>query len=124
LLEEVFFDESPGPPYTRGALGSFLGSLQLPPRKTPFAAKVIHAARSLPPGRTATYRELAIAAGSPGSARAVGQVMARNNIALVIPCHRIVPASGGWGGYRWGEDRKAELIRIERETGKDAWRVL
>jgi AraC family transcriptional regulator of adaptative response/methylated-DNA-[protein]-cysteine methyltransferase len=60
------------------------------------------------------YVELARAIGSPTAARAVARACARNPIALLIPCHRIVPARGGAGGYRWGAQRKEQLLEIER----------
>jgi AraC family transcriptional regulator of adaptative response/methylated-DNA-[protein]-cysteine methyltransferase len=60
------------------------------------------------------YAELAQAIGSPAAARAVAQACANNPVALLIPCHRVIPATGGVGGYRWGARRKERLLEIER----------
>ena len=67
----------------------------------------------VPYGRTATYGELASRAGSPKGARAVGMVMNRNPIPIVLPCHRIVGASGSLVGYAGGLERKEQLLRLE-----------
>ncbi|HVB13382.1 MAG TPA: methylated-DNA--[protein]-cysteine S-methyltransferase [Candidatus Dormibacteraeota bacterium] len=67
----------------------------------------------IPRGRTKTYGELAREIGRPTSARAVARACATNQVALVIPCHRVVPAGGGGGGYRWGPDRKRRLLAAE-----------
>lgn len=84
-------------------------------RLTPFQAAVIEACRRIPLGQTRTYGELAIEAGRPGAARAVGNVMARNCIPLVIPCHRVVGSSGGLGGYSGVEGlvTKRRLLALE-----------
>jgi O-6-methylguanine DNA methyltransferase len=65
------------------------------------------------PGQTATYAQIAAAVGQPGAARAVGAACAANPVALAIPCHRVVPAAGGSGGYRWGAARKRALLDAE-----------
>jgi methylated-DNA-[protein]-cysteine S-methyltransferase len=77
-----------------------------------FSRRVLDAARAISPGATVTYGELARRAGSPRAYRAVGQVMARNPIPLVIPCHRVV-AVGGPGGYAGGLAMKARLLALE-----------
>ena len=77
-----------------------------------FTRRVLEAARAIPPGTTITYGELARRAGSPRAYRAAGQVMARNPIPLVIPCHRVV-AAGGPGGYAGGLAMKARLLALE-----------
>jgi len=64
-----------------------------------FARQVYEAAREIPPGETRTYGELAKALGQPAAARDVGQALARNPIALIIPCHRVVAAGGKPGGF-------------------------
>jgi AraC family transcriptional regulator, regulatory protein of adaptative response / methylated-DNA-[protein]-cysteine methyltransferase len=86
-------------------------------RATAFQMRVWDALRDIAPGRTMEYGELARAIGSPMAARAVAHAVASNPIALLIPCHRIVPASGGVGGYRWGPRRKARLLELERHAG-------
>ena len=69
--------------------------------------------RMAPPGVTTTYGELAAAAGRPGAARAVGTAMARNPVPIVVPCHRVLAAGGGLGGYGGGLDMKRSLLAIE-----------
>jgi len=77
-----------------------------------FTRRVREAARAVPPGATISYGELARRAGSPRGARAAGQVMARNPIPLVVPCHRVV-AAAGLGGYAGGPALKARLLALE-----------
>lgn len=80
---------------------------------SPFHRRVLRAARRIPFGCTATYRDLARRAGSPLAARAVGRAMARNPVPLVIPCHRVVAAGGGLGGYGGGLALKRRLLVLE-----------
>jgi methylated-DNA-[protein]-cysteine S-methyltransferase len=79
-----------------------------------FDADVYRAARTIPYGATASYGELAIMAGHPGAARAVGRSMARCPFAPVVPCHRVIHADGSIGG--WGADTwvKRWLLDLER----------
>jgi len=79
----------------------------------PFSVAVLDELVKVPYGATATYGELATRAGRPGAARAVGMVMNRNPVPIVLPCHRIVGASGSLVGYAGGLERKAELLRLE-----------
>jgi len=79
----------------------------------PFSVAVLDELAKVPYGATATYGELAVRAGRPGAARAVGMVMNRNPIPIVLPCHRIVGASGSLVGYAGGLERKVELLRLE-----------
>jgi AraC family transcriptional regulator, regulatory protein of adaptative response / methylated-DNA-[protein]-cysteine methyltransferase len=88
--------------------------LPLDVRSTAFAMRVWEALRAVAPGKTMHYGELARAIGSPSAARAVARACAANPVALLIPCHRIVPAAGGVGGYRWGPQRKKRLLDLER----------
>jgi methylated-DNA-[protein]-cysteine S-methyltransferase len=67
----------------------------------------------VPYGHTQTYGELATHAGNPKAARAVGMVMNRNPLPIVLPCHRIVGASGSLVGYGGGLERKEQLLRLE-----------
>ncbi|MBI5154585.1 MGMT family protein [Candidatus Poribacteria bacterium] len=83
------------------------------PAGTPFQLAVLRACLAIPHGEVRTYAELAEAAGYPGRARAAGTVMARNPLAPVIPCHRIVPSSGGVGNYGGGSDMKVRLLELE-----------
>jgi AraC family transcriptional regulator of adaptative response/methylated-DNA-[protein]-cysteine methyltransferase len=91
--------------------------LPLDIRGTAFQEQVWQALRQLPPGTTATYAEIAARIGRPASTRAVANACGANRIALLIPCHRVVRTDGSGGGYRWGIDRKAALIRREAAQG-------
>lgn len=88
--------------------------LPLDVRATAFQWQVWTALRAIPVGTTTTYSEVARAIGRPTAARAVARACATNPVALVVPCHRVVPASGDAGGYRWGADRKARLLALEQ----------
>jgi AraC family transcriptional regulator of adaptative response/methylated-DNA-[protein]-cysteine methyltransferase len=88
-------------------------TLTLDLRGTPFQIEVWEALQGIPAGRTVTYGELASQLGRPGAARAVGGAVARNPIAGLVPCHRVVAAGGGLGGYRWGQPRKARWLARE-----------
>ena len=82
-----------------------------------FDARVWAAAREIPPGTTITYGALAAAIGEPGAARAVGAALGRNRFPIVVPCHRILAASGS-GGFTapGGRTTKMRLLEIERAT--------
>jgi AraC family transcriptional regulator of adaptative response/methylated-DNA-[protein]-cysteine methyltransferase len=81
---------------------------------TAFQWRVWRALQQIPPGATRSYQEIANAIGRPTAARAVARACATNPVALVIPCHRVVPASGGAGGYRWGVSVKKQILARER----------
>ena len=81
-----------------------------------FRRRVFEALQAIPRGETRTYAQVARAVGRPAAARAVGQACAANPAALLVPCHRVVPASGGVGGYRWGRERKGALLAREAEA--------
>jgi AraC family transcriptional regulator of adaptative response/methylated-DNA-[protein]-cysteine methyltransferase len=82
-------------------------------RGTPFQRRVWEKLRAIPVGRTVTYTELAYWVGPLTSARAVAGACAANPIALAVPCHRVVHSNGELAGYRWGVERKREMIRRE-----------
>ena len=85
----------------------------------PFFAAAWEACRSIPPGETRSYRWLAAEAGRPLAARAAGQAMARNRLALVIPCHRVIGSDGDLHGYgAGGLPVKARLLEMERAAAK------
>ena len=88
--------------------------LPLDIRGTAFQQRVWQALRAIPPGQTATYAEIAARIGAPKAARAVGRACGANLLAVAIPCHRIVRQDGDLSGYRWGVDRKRELLLRER----------
>jgi methylated-DNA-[protein]-cysteine S-methyltransferase len=83
---------------------------------TPFTERVLHELARVPYGQTTTYGDLAARAGRPKAARAVGMVMNRNPIPIVLPCHRIVGSSGSLVGYGGGLARKAALLQLEGAT--------
>ena len=88
-------------------------SVALDPRGTAFQRLVWDALRKIPAGRTKTYAEVAREIGRPSAARAVARAIATNNIAIAIPCHRVVGSGGRLSGYRWGPERKRRLLALE-----------
>jgi AraC family transcriptional regulator, regulatory protein of adaptative response / methylated-DNA-[protein]-cysteine methyltransferase len=90
--------------------------LPLDIRGTAFQERVWQALTKIPIGKTTTYSELARSLGSPASVRAVARACAQNPLAVAIPCHRVVRKDGDLAGYRWGIERKRELI--VREAGE------
>ena len=80
---------------------------------TEFQKRVLRKLQKVPAGKVRTYSWLARQAGCPKAARAVGNVMARNPIPFLLPCHRIIPASGGLGNYGLGKELKRELLSRE-----------
>ena len=80
---------------------------------TPFSLRVLGELALVPYGATSTYGELAARAGKPGAARAVGTIMNRNPVPIVLPCHRIVGSTGALVGYGGGLERKVLLLRLE-----------
>lgn len=78
-----------------------------------FRRAVLRATAAIPFGRTATYREIAGRAGSPAAFRATGSALATNPLPIVVPCHRVLPSSGGIGRYRGGSAAKARLLALE-----------
>ena len=82
----------------------------------PFTVSVLDELAKVPFGETTTYGELAARVGRPRAARAVGTVMNRNRIPIVLPCHRVVGASGSLVGYAGGLDRKVALLELEGAT--------
>ena len=88
--------------------------LPLDIRGTAFQHKVWQALRDIPSGSTASYAQIAKTIAKPKAVRAVARACAANAIAVVVPCHRVVRTDGDLSGYRWGIDRKRELLRRER----------
>jgi AraC family transcriptional regulator of adaptative response/methylated-DNA-[protein]-cysteine methyltransferase len=80
---------------------------------TPLQLRVWEALLAIPPGRVVSYADVAAAAGAPTAVRAVGSAIGRNPIACLIPCHRVIRATGAVGDYRWGPERKRALLGIE-----------
>lgn len=90
------------------------GDIPLDVKGTAFQQRVWRALCEIPPGETRSYGELAAALGNPGASRAVGGANGANNIAVLIPCHRVIAADGGLGGYAYGTAIKEELLRREQ----------
>jgi methylated-DNA-[protein]-cysteine S-methyltransferase len=78
-----------------------------------FAGNVLRATARIPFGTVSSYREVAGRAGSPNAYRAAGNALGSNPIPIVVPCHRVVHAGGGLGGYTGGLERKQYLLRLE-----------
>lgn len=88
--------------------------LPLDVRGTAFQERVWQALRQIPPGTTASYADIARTIGMPRAVRAVAQACGANHLAIAIPCHRVVRSDGALSGYRWGVERKRELLKRER----------
>ncbi len=88
--------------------------LPLDLRGTAFQQRVWQALREIPCGSTASYAEIAARIGRPKAVRAVAQACASNRIAVAVPCHRVVRTDGALSGYRWGVERKRELLGREK----------
>lgn len=107
--------------YFAGCRRSF--SLPLAPRGTPFQQAVWTQLGAIPYGETRSYGAVAAAVGRPHAARAVGRANNRNPIAIVVPCHRVVGASGALVGYAAGLGIKQRLLDLERSAGRQELRV-
>jgi AraC family transcriptional regulator of adaptative response/methylated-DNA-[protein]-cysteine methyltransferase len=86
---------------------------------TAFQRRVWRELQRIPHGETRTYSQVASSIGQPSAVRAVATACASNPVALVVPCHRVVPVSNGPGGYRWGAGRKKLLLKREAETKRE-----
>ena len=120
---EAVLEKDPGTlaSWTAAIAGALAGPVDLSAipldfRATTFQRRVFEALRRIPRGETRSYAQLASAVGKPSAVRAVASACARNPVAIVVPCHRIVRSDGAPGGYRWGDERKAALL--ENESGR------
>jgi methylated-DNA-[protein]-cysteine S-methyltransferase len=86
---------------------------------TPFQRAVWAALLRIAPGCTATYGEIAAAAGTPRAVRAVGAAIGRNPIGIIVPCHRVIGSDGSLTGYAGGLDRKRALLQLESTMRAD-----
>lgn len=93
--------------------------LPLDIRGTAFQQRVWQALRNIAPGETASYRQIAERIGTPSAVRAVAGACAANQLAIAIPCHRVVRSDGTLSGYRWGVERKAALLAREAQAQPD-----
>lgn len=91
-------------------------SLPVSLQGTTFQRQVWRALMSIPSGSTRSYGQLARQLGKPRGARAVASACAANRLAVVVPCHRVVAANGNLSGYRWGQQRKRQLLEWEART--------
>lgn len=98
--------------------GDSSGAIPLDVKGTAFQQRVWAELRRIPAGETRSYGELAATLGNPKASRAVGGANGANNIAVLIPCHRVIAADGTLGGYAYGPDIKTELLKRERTSGK------
>ncbi len=87
---------------------------------TNFQLRTWEALLRVPPGKLCSYGQLAGLAGHPGSARATGAAVGANPIAWLIPCHRVIRSTGGWGDYRWGATRKRAMLGWEAAQASGA----
>jgi AraC family transcriptional regulator of adaptative response/methylated-DNA-[protein]-cysteine methyltransferase len=80
--------------------------------------KVWEAIRTIEPGKTMSYKDIAAQIGNPKAVRAIGSSCGANPIAIIVPCHRVVKSDGSEGGYRWGLDIKRKLLQREIITNR------
>jgi methylated-DNA-[protein]-cysteine S-methyltransferase len=99
--------------YFAGELTAF--DIELDMRGTEFQRRVWTALLTIPYGETRSYGEIAEQVGAPGAARAVGLANGHNPIAIIVPCHRVIGASGSLTGYGGGLDRKKTLLDLEKK---------
>jgi AraC family transcriptional regulator of adaptative response/methylated-DNA-[protein]-cysteine methyltransferase len=105
--------------WTANLLRRLEGDVDLPDlpvdvRTTAFQRRVYEELKNIPAGETRTYSEIAKKLGGESGRRAVARACATNEVAVLIPCHRVVRSDGGMGGYRWGLGRKERLLEQER----------
>jgi len=93
--------------------GRAQNQIDMAPAGTAFQQQVWRALCRIPRGATRSYAQVAAEIGQPQAARAVGQAIAANPLAVLVPCHRVLPVAGGTGGYRWGPTRKSALLAAE-----------
>jgi len=91
-------------------------TLKLDLHGTPFQLKVWQALRTIPYGKTATYRDIAGKIKNPKAIRAVANAIGANPIAIIIPCHRVIRSDGSIGGYKWGVTLKTQLLQLEASS--------
>jgi O-6-methylguanine DNA methyltransferase len=128
---EILDVESPVIEHTRRWLDAYfagvsadIADLRLDMRGAGFERRVWHALTRIPPGETTSYGAIARALGSIGASRAVGAANGANPIAIIVPCHRVIGASGRLTGYGGGLDRKTWLLNHEKRWRADAQAAL
>jgi AraC family transcriptional regulator, regulatory protein of adaptative response / methylated-DNA-[protein]-cysteine methyltransferase len=132
LFAEIRKDASPLTVYIEEILKSLKGErphLKLPIdiQGTAFQWRVWQELQKIPYGKSRSYSEIAKKVGRPTAVRAVARACARNPVAIVVPCHRVVRQDGALGGYRWGTERKKALLdredQITTSKGTDHARI-
>jgi len=114
---------APLPQWVADAVNHFFSTWQVDESRldiselSPFERAALHKAAQIPPGEVRSYGWIAREIGHPQAARAVGQVMARNPVALFFPCHRVVDASGALHNYGYGIEMKARILKMEGYKG-------
>ncbi|WP_269447050.1 methylated-DNA--[protein]-cysteine S-methyltransferase [Devriesea agamarum] len=108
--------------YARGELTSFSVPFKL--NGTPFQRKVWEALSRIPYGKTTTYGELAAEIGVPRAAQAVGAAVGANPVSIIVPCHRVIGATGSLTGYAGGLDTKRALLQLESHDRDEQRRKL
>jgi AraC family transcriptional regulator of adaptative response/methylated-DNA-[protein]-cysteine methyltransferase len=121
---DIRANESPRTEWVKAVADHLRGdhdTLDLPidVKATAFQWKVWRSLQQIPVGETRAYAEVARRIGKPKAVRAVASACASNPVCLVVPCHRVVPSSGGTGKYRWGADRKAALLEAEKRRASE-----
>jgi AraC family transcriptional regulator of adaptative response/methylated-DNA-[protein]-cysteine methyltransferase len=123
-LKRATIEQAPACPWVDAVLGrverpaqrSLTDQIPLDIRGTAFQERVWQELRKIPAGQTRTYSQLAAASGNAAAVRAAARACALNPVAVVIPCHRIIGKNGDLTGYRWGVQRKRELLRREQSA--------
>ena len=122
LKRDVVLQESP-PSWVRRTFAEFFKTWRVDDERvdlsdlTPFEQAVLKKAAQIPPGEVRSYMWVAREIGRPKAARAVGQVMARNPLPLLFPCHRVVDSSGKLHNYGYGLEMKARILQMEGYRG-------
>lgn len=98
--------------------GHVLPDMPLDLRGTAFQIKVWDFLKTIPNGQVRTYQQVAAGIGADKSVRAAASAIAKNKLAVLIPCHRVIRTDGGMGGFRWGVDRKEKLLAMEAQSAK------
>jgi AraC family transcriptional regulator of adaptative response/methylated-DNA-[protein]-cysteine methyltransferase len=87
---------------------------------TAFQRRVWQELQRIPLGKTRTYAQVARALGRPSASRAVARACATNPVSVVVPCHRVIRGDGNLAGYRWGIERKQQLLKTEQAEASAA----
>lgn len=102
--------------YLQGKLQIFTVPIAYSQNSTPFQQAVWDALRAIPYGETSSYKQVAEAIGKPAASRAVGNACGKNDLLLLVPCHRVLASGGGLGGFSSGLELKQLLINLEKRS--------